>query len=209
MSAQVLSRAPIRMRAALMVILAVGLVLAARLFYWQIVRWDEIRARADKEQFSDTKIDARRGSILTSDGLLLAQDNFLYTVSVDPRQIDKPPDLARQLAPLLGQSADALLARFKTGAPPITVTTTASPTAGEAIADIQNQPGMGGLVVTSSRVRVYPGGTFAAHVVGFVNAQRAPANGIESFMATDLRGVDGNLSGASDALHEVIPFNPP
>ncbi len=209
MSAQVLSRAPIRMRAALMVIFAIGLVLAARLFYWQIVRWDEIRQRADKEQSVDTPIDARRGSILTSDGLLLAQDSFLYTVTVDPRQIDKPQDLARQLAPLLGQSADALLARFKTETPPITLTKAAPATAGEAMADIHKQSGMNGLVVTSRRVRVYPGGTFAAHVVGFVNSQNAPANGIESFMSTDLRGVDGNLSGASDALREVIPFDPP
>ncbi len=209
MSAQTLSRAPVRLRAALIVILAVGLVLAARLFYWQIVRWDDIRQRADKEQTINATIPARRGSIVTSDGLLLAEDEYLYTIVVDPRQITNPSDLARQLAPILGQSADSILARFKTDKPPIILASDAPATTGEAAADIENQTGMAGLAVTSRRVRVYPGGAFAAQVVGFVNTQGAAANGVERFEDANLRGVDGSLSGASDALHDVIPFDPP
>ncbi len=209
MSAQTLSRAPVRLRAALIVILAVGLVLAARLFYWQIVRWDDIRQRADKEQTINATIPARRGSIVTSDGLLLAEDEYLYTIVVDPRQITNPSDLARQLAPILGQSADSILTRFKTDKPPIILASDAPATTGEAAADIENQTGMAGLAVTSRRVRVYPGGAFAAQVVGFVNTQGAAANGVERFEDANLRGVDGSLSGASDALHDVIPFDPP
>ncbi|MDE3088395.1 MAG: penicillin-binding protein 2 [Chloroflexota bacterium] len=209
MSGQTLSRAPTRLRAALLVILAVGLVLAARLFYWQIIRWDDLRQRAAKETHLNTIIDARRGAILTSDGLVLAEDIFVYTISVNPKQIDKLDDLARQLAPILGRSSDSLLTRFRTEPAPITLAKDAPATVGEAVEDLQNQDGMAGLAVTSRRVRVYPGGSFAAHLVGFVNTQRAAANGVEQFKDGDLAGVAGNLSGASDALHEVIPFDPP
>ena len=209
MSTQALPRAPVRLRAALIMIFAVGLVLAARLFYWQIIRWDEIRQRADNEKVVDTKVEARRGSILTSDGQLLAEDNYLYTISVDPRQIDKQPDLARQLAPILGQSADSILTRFRSEVPPIVLTKDAPALVGEAVQDLQKQPGMAGLAVSSRRVRVYPGGSFGAHVIGFVNTEGKAANGVEDFQNTDLRGVDGNISGASDALHDIIPFDLP
>ena len=209
MSAQALPRAPVRLRTALIIITAVGLVLAARLFYWQIVRWDEIRQRANREQVLDTKIVAQRGSIRTSDAQLLAEDSFVYTISVDPKQIDKLPDLARQLAPILGQSADSIMTRLRTEPAPIVLAKDAPAFAGEAAEDLQKQTGMAGLAVTSKRVRVYPGGSFAANVIGFVNSERDAANGVEQFMDTDLRGVDGNLSGSRDALHDFIPFDLP
>jgi cell division protein FtsI/penicillin-binding protein 2 len=209
MSAQVLPRAPARIRAALIVIVAVGLVLAARLFYWQIVRWDEISRRAAIEKGTDTQIQARRGSIISNDDQLLAEDSFLYTISVDPKQIDKPQDLARQLAPILKVSPESLLTRFNNEKSPIVLATDATALVGEATEDLQKQPGMAGLAVTSRRVRVYPGGSFAANLIGFVNTQREAANGVENFRDAALRGVDGSVSGAGNALHDIIPFDLP
>ena len=72
MSAQGLSRAPLRMRAALIVLMTIGVLLGARLFYWQIVRWDDLSQRATDQRDYDTVLPARRGDILTSDGVLLA-----------------------------------------------------------------------------------------------------------------------------------------
>ena len=211
MSAQILPRAPARMRLALMAVFAVGIVLAARLFYWQIVRFDDVSKRATLETVTDTKILARRGSIITHDGQLLAEDNYVYTIKVDPRQIEKTKqvDLARQLAPILKQSAESILTRFSTDLPPIVLAQDVPATIGEAAEDLERQPGITGLDVTSRRVRIYPGGSFAANIVGFVNTQGVAANGIESFRDTTLRGVDGNLSGAGDALHDMIPFDLP
>ena len=210
MSTQVLPRAPARMRAALIVIVAVGLVLAGRLFYWQIIRWDEIRQRADSEKLTDTHITARRGSISTSDGQLVAQDTVLYTINVDPKQIDQLPELARQLAPILNQSTEAILTRLTTTVTgTVTLAQKAPVTIGEAVQDLRKEPGMGGLTATPRRVRVYPGGTFAANVIGFENTQRDAANGVEKFRDAALRGVDGSISGAGDAVHDIIPFDLP
>src|SRR5512141_2355396 len=103
MSEQFLSRAPLRMRVALFIILAVGILLAARLFYWQIVRWDDLRSRADIQRDFDVEIPARRGDIYTSDQVLLAKDVFLYTISVSPKSVRNPETLATDLAPILGQ----------------------------------------------------------------------------------------------------------
>jgi cell division protein FtsI/penicillin-binding protein 2 len=209
MSTQVLPRAPARMRAALIIIVAVGLVLAARLFYWQIVRWDDLRRRADNEKLTDTPIIAQRGSISTSDGLLVAQDTDLYTIAVDPKQIGQLPELARQLAPILNRSTESILAQMTAVTGTIKLAVNAPVIVGEAVLDLQKQPGMGGLSATPRRVRVYPGGPFAANVIGFENTVRVAANGVEKFRDSALRGVDGNISGAGDALHDIIPFDLP
>jgi cell division protein FtsI/penicillin-binding protein 2 len=208
MSAQPLTDAPLRLRAALVVILAVGLVLAARLFYWQVIRWDDVRVR-DQEKWVTTTIPARRGDILSSDGLVLATDNHFYTVKINPQQITKPDELARQLAPILNQSKEALLLRLKTEKTPFVLAQDVPALAGEAAKELENQPGMGGLQVTSRRIRVYPGKTFAAHVVGFVNSEGDPGSGVEKSMHTELRGRDGTISGAGDALRGVVPFDLP
>ena len=198
------------MRTALIVIFAVGLVLAVRLFYWQIVRWDEIRQRADREKLTDTHITAQRGSITTSDGQLVAKDTVLYTIQVDPKQITHLPELARQLAPILNQTADSILTRLSTTVTgTVTLAQNAPVTVGESVQDLEKQPGMGGLTATPRRVRVYPGGPFAANVIGFENTQREAANGVEKFRNAALHGVDGSISGAGDALHDIIPFDLP
>jgi cell division protein FtsI/penicillin-binding protein 2 len=211
MSAQVLPRAPARMRLALMAVFAVGLVLGARLFYWQIVRFDDLSKRAQQETVTDTKILARRGSIMTRDRQLLAEDNYVYTIKVDPRQVapQDQPKLASQLAPILKQSAESILTRFSNESPPIVLAQDVPAFVGAAAENLERQPGVTGLDVTSRRVRVYPGGSFAANVVGFVNTEDKAANGVESFRDTDLRGVDGNLSAMGDALHDIIPFDLP
>ncbi len=211
MSAQILPRAPARMRLALMAVFAVGLVLAARLFYWQIVRFDDLSKRATVETTTDTKIQARRGSIMTRDGQLLAEDSYVYTIKVDPQQVDpsERSPLASQLAPILKQSAESILTQIITDSSSVVLAHDVPAFEGEAALELEQQPDVIGLDVTSRRVRVYPGGAFAANVVGFVNTEDNAANGVESFRDTDLRGVDGSLSGAGDALHDMIPFDLP
>ena len=209
MASQSLSRAPVRIRVALLLILAAGLLLGARLFYWQIIRWDDLRSRAEGEQAVKRTIEPRRGDISSSDGQLFAKDVFVYTISVTPKLVTNPADLAKQLAPILGQPADKIYSKMMSEKPPVVLAKEVPATMGEAVADIQNQKGMYGLQVDARRVRVYPNGAFAAPVIGYVNAVRISAYWVEQFKDTELRGVDGKISGAADALREVIPFDVP
>ena len=192
-----------------MLILAAGILLGARLFYWQIIRWDDLSKRAGNEIGLNRTIEPQRGDISTSDGQLLAKDVFVYTISVEPKSITKPDDLAKQLAPILNMPADKIYSKMMTEKPPVVLAKDVPAMTGEAVIEIQNQDGMYGLGVTARRVRVYPNGAFAAPVIGYVNAMRKAAYGIEQFKDTELRGVDGKISGSADALREVIPFDMP
>ena len=209
MSAQGLSRAPLRMRAALIVLMTIGVLLGARLFYWQIVRWDDLSQRATDQRDYDTVLPARRGDILTSDGVLLAKDVFLYTISISPKGLRAPEQIAADLAPILGQTRDTLLAKLKTDANSVVLARDVPASVGDAVIDYKNRVNLFSMSVTAKPTRLYPNGSFAAPIVGIVNAERNAAYGIEQFKDSDLRGTDGKIHGASNALNDPIPFDVP
>ncbi|MBI5029648.1 MAG: penicillin-binding protein 2 [Chloroflexi bacterium] len=209
MPASFLSRAPLRMRVALVIILAVGILLAARLFYWQIIRWDDLRTRADAQRDYDVVIPARRGDIFTRDDVLVAKDVFLYTISVSPKTVRNPETLATDLAPILGQPRDTILGKLKSTDTTVYLARDVPATIGEMVQDYKERTRLFNLTVTAKPVRLYPNGQLAAPVVGIVNAERMAAYGVEQAKDADLRGKDGKLKGSSNALNDPIPFDLP
>lgn len=217
MFAQTLMRAPLRMRLAFSMILVIGIVLAARLFYWQILQWDKLSRLAEQQQAIDVPIPARRGDIQTRDGLRLATDLFLYTISVAPPGVTNPEELAKQMGPILGQSPETILTKLNSKEPAAILARGVPVEVGTAVQDLKTRlelkhPGLGlaNLQIEAKPVRNYPGRTFAAQVVGYVNAQRQPAYGVEQYKDAELRGTDGKIHGAGNALHDdLIPFDLP
>lgn len=213
MAAQTFSRTPLRMRAAFIILMAVGVVLAARLFYWQIIRWDEMSKRADNQNSFVTILPAQRGDILSSDQVLLAKDVFRYTINVAPKDVKEPDQFATDLAPLLKMSRDSILAKLKLNPDKDSVVLLADAPAdiGEAVLDFKNRRKMLYLSVDTKLLRMYPNEKLAANVIGLVNAEkeRKTAYGIEQFKDAELRGTDGKVLGLSDALNEPIPFDLP
>lgn len=209
MSTPTLSRAPLRMRAAFIILMAVGLVLAARLFYWQIIRWEDLSQRSDKQNSFKLIVPAQRGNILTSDRTLLAKDVFLYTVSVSPKDVDDPDQFATDLAPLLRMPRDAVLGKLKSKPDTVVLTREVSAEIGEAVLEFRNRRKLLYLSVDPKLVRLYPNGSLATQVVGFVNAERKAAYGVEQSKDAELRGIDGKILGSSDALNDPIPFDLP
>ena len=209
MAEPTLSRAPLRMRAALIVILAIGFFLAARLFWWQIVEMDKLAARGGDQTKYYAPIFARRGDIVTTDAALLATDVFLYTITATPKDISNPERVARELAPILGQPPDTILAKLKSNDQYVVLAQNVPQAVGGPAQDLKDRLGLGGLRVEGGPKRVYPANAFAAHVIGFVNVLRQSEYGIERQFDADLRGVDGSISGSSNAYRDIIPFELP
>src|SRR4030067_921927 len=139
MSAQTLPRAPVRMQLALMFILVVGGLLAARLFYWQIVKWDQLSQIAKKQSSMDVPIPARRGDIQTRDNLRLATDIFVFTVEVSPEGIPDRAALAKQLAPILKQPEGTVLAKLNTKASSVVLARDVPLEIGGAVQDLKTR----------------------------------------------------------------------
>jgi len=214
MTTAVLSRAPLRMRIVFLTLVAAGLILAARLFFIQIIEMDRYSHRlSDQVQFQAT-LPARRGDIVTADGTLLATDVFVYTIRATPRDIQQPERVAATLAPILGQSYDAVLAKLRSADKNVILAQEVPHTVARLVQNAKERlekegVALGGLEMHVHLKRVYPANAFAAQVVGYVNAMRDPAYGIEQEFDSTLRGTDGRISGLSDALRDLIPFAVP
>lgn len=204
-----LARAPARLRAALIVIGLAGLLLAARLFWWQIVEMDTLLARGAGQLKFVAPLYARRGDIVTADGTLMATDVFLYKITATPKDIRDPEGVARALAPILNQPPDAILAKLKSKEANVTLAVNVPQSVGGPAQDLKERLGWGGLSVEGAPRRMYPANAFAAHVIGYVNLMRVSAYGIESKFDAELRGTDGWIAGTSSAFRDIISSDVP
>lgn len=216
MSAQTLPRAPIRIRLALIVIFIVGVGLGVRLFYWQIVQWDKLRKISDDQVSADVIIPARRGDIRTHDDVRLATDVYLFTIAVSPKGVPNKEEFAKQIAPALKQTPAAVLAKLNTDAGSVILARDVRVDIGGAVQDVKSlneirhpEYGFASVQITVRAVRQYPAGAFAAPLVGYVNVQRQAAYGVEQYKDAELRGTDGTMHAAVNALHDLIPIDLP
>jgi len=194
--------------------LVVMLVLAARLAWLQIYRYDYYFTRAEINRERALPVTARRGTIYDRHGEVLAGSRAGFTVSLlDLAKRDRP-EVVRYLAALLEMDENRIEQviaerRFSTFAP-IRLKNDVSP---EVVAKIrERQLELPGVIIETQPVRDYPGGSMAAHLLGYV-AEVSPAElqraaeqgltyragdhigkeGLESAWEGQLRGQDGTL----------------
>jgi cell division protein FtsI/penicillin-binding protein 2 len=184
------------------VLSAVTLILVGQLFRWQVLEHETFLALAEKEHQAQDVIRPHRGTIYDRNGFLLAADTFQYEVSASPTMISDPYTTADRLFPLLGMNRADVLAALTSDQPWVPLAHEVSQSVGETILrwDIT------GIQVEPRPRRVYPGGTLAAHALGFVNDNDQGFYGVEGYYDTSLRGVAGLRQGERDPYGYSIPI---
>ncbi len=190
---------------------AAALVITARLGYWQMARHDDLGELAVNLRERTMTEYAKRGDIITSDGVLLATDIFYYEVTAHPRLIQNPKEQAQVLAPILNLSEAELVEKLSDQRQQtVMLTLTAPVTAGKQLTALRNAGKIGAIEFVAKPQRRYPGGSLAAHLVGFTSASRSGAYGVEQYFDELLRGRDGQIRAEADALgDEALPFDLP
>lgn len=192
------------------IMVAAALVIAARLGYWQLTRHEELNKLADDLRLRTITEYAKRGDILTSDGILLATDIYSYEVAAHPNLIANPKEQAQFLAPILNMSETELVDKLSSKDSTVMLTLNASSSAGKELTDLRNAGKIGAIDFVVKPNRRYPGGSLAAHIIGFTSASRSGAYGLEQYYDEILRGRDGKIRAESDALgDETLPFDLP
>lgn len=87
-------------------------LLGVRLAYWQFVRGDELKEKAQAQQTRTSTVTANRGTVYDRNGKVLAQSASVDTLVCNPKQIQKDEAefvVSEKLSEILGMDRDEIL----------------------------------------------------------------------------------------------------
>lgn len=198
--------------------------LGGRLVWLHWLERDTYISFLDKARKQTTIELARRGDILDVRGDRLATSRNLIELGADPQDLRKEderkwPELARLLGLKAAELEPLLRRRFATPQEaggegvdaagqgrPIRWVKLSEEVEESAYASIQTL-GIKGIYGVRHYRRVYPGGTLAAHILGYINREDSPVTGIERHLDFYLRGQAGWRESERDGRrHELAQF---
>jgi len=181
----------IRRRLALVVVAVflVAIAIGARLYDLQVVKSEELRARATQQQQREVEVPATRGAILDRQGRELALSLKTASLFAHPRRVSDPGKAARLLAGIIGPSASEIRKRLQSNKTFVYLERFLEPDQVAAIRKLdlpigENKP----FGFLPSAKRYYPRGRLAVHVVGFANIDGVGVEGIERQFNYELQG---------------------
>ncbi|TLM81588.1 penicillin-binding protein 2 [Pseudarthrobacter sp. NamE2] len=194
-----------RLRLGLGIMLTLLLVVGGKLFLVQGLDVGGMAAAALNKRMTETVLPAERGSILDADGTVLANSVIRYNVVVDQRVNTKTESFKRldeaneklvdvsrdqgldELAAALGMDKDAIREATTGDRPYYIVAKDVKPDVEDRISKLQ----IPGIVTEGVSKRVYPNGSVAGGIVGFLKDGNTGQAGIEQTQDELLRGEDG------------------
>lgn len=194
-----------RLRLGLGIMLTLLLVVGGKLFLVQGLDVGGMAAAALDKRMTQTVLPAERGSILDSSGTVLANSVIRYNVVVDQRlntktetfkRLDeakeKLVDVSRdqgltELAAVLGMEKDAIVDAVTGDSRYYIVAKDVKPDVEDRISKLQ----IPGIVTEGVSKRVYPIGSVAGGIIGFLKDGTTGQAGIEQTQDELLKGKDG------------------
>ena len=165
-----------------------------RLLFLQVVKGGFYKALAQGQQGSSLVEKGERGKIFARDKngslVLLAANQKMPYAFVSPAEIEKDAEelVAETLASILGSEKASILSKvqnkesfFEIIKKKIT----------EEEVRLVEEKNIKGMHVGFETLRVYPQGSFASHIVGFVNQEDKGQYGVESSYNEKLTGKEG------------------
>jgi cell division protein FtsI/penicillin-binding protein 2 len=180
------------------------LLVVARLFYWQVVKAQELSLLGQAQYGTTTTIVPQRGEIETSDGFPIAAEKLSYQVFANPKEITNKDAVATILASTLQldvASVSASLALDKFWVP---IDSGVDVKTKQQLGQM-NLPGIG---FADQYQRFYPEASMAAQLLGFVGKDSSGNDkgyfGLEGFYDRLLKGKAGLAVEVNDAFGKPI-----
>lgn len=204
-----------RSKILLVILLVIGFGLAiARLFYFSIIRGDELQQRAYSQQLNDTTISAKRGTIYDSNGKILAQSATVWQVVLVPKYIETDEQrtyIAQRLAEILDLEQETVYNKTKGNTYYAVVKrqveTTEKDKVVKLVEELDEKYDLGDAIyMIEDYKRYYPYGDFASTVIGFTGSDGSGLEGIEYQYDSYLTGTPGRIITAKNANGTDMPF---
>lgn len=176
-------------------------LLVGRLAYLQIARNQFFQAKAVEQRIQRIPVEGRRGTIYDRNGIPLAVSVNATSVYAIPAEVEDKEQTARILAEILDLDYEAVLARLTKRSASEWIKKKVSLEETEAVIRT-NLPGVG---VVDSSERIYPYGSVAPQVLGFVGIDNQGLEGLELYYDHILRGQPGQAVFERDAVGRPIP----
>lgn len=198
-----------------------AMIVVSRLFFWQVVKGPQLSVLARSQYLKGEELFSRRGSILARDGQPLAITSRAWSVWVEPQKFDKTPGevsayLAKTLVNGFQATRSAELLNLekqriykligKEGARWVLVREKINSSQKAEIEKLN----LSGINFIEDQARMYPEGTMAATLLGFVGKNEQGSDqgyfGLEGFYDLTLSGKSGFMKQEKDAKGNPIPF---
>ncbi len=193
-----------RLRLTLFFILFCFCFIVFRLFYWQIVRAEELSYLGRSQYGNFLSVPAKRGELIASDGFPIVTNKLAYLVYANPKVVSDKQKTVNVLSQSLKEdpaSISALLSLDKFWVPLSHGVDTSVKKQIESLL----LPGVG---FSEETARFYPEASMAAQVVGFVGKDALGQDqgyfGLEGEYNLQLRGKDGTIAQIHDAFGKPI-----
>jgi cell division protein FtsI/penicillin-binding protein 2 len=180
--------------------------LLVRLYYWQVVRAQDLTQQANAEHIQNQIVNAPRGIIFDATGHILATNVVRDDVYIEPIQfvVDHPDadhsqaqlqDLVQTLHGVLpAVSQDQLMKAFTSGKTTVRIAGPIDPAQSQRLRSLH----LPDTFLEPRTLRVYPSGSLAAQTLGYVQDGVGGVYGIEGAYDRLLTGRPGTLTAETD-----------
>ena len=175
-----------------------------RLYQVQVLNAAQLAEAGVGQRQTEEVLLPQRGNIFDRNGDPMAMTVDSQSIYLRPAEITEPLYVAQQVGGLLGVPSDGLLESINAGDQFVYVKRQVELAQAEEVLAL-NLAGVGS---HEEPKRVYPTGSVASHVVGFVNIDGIGSEGIEYEFESDLRGTPGVFRFESAPGGVPIPWAP-
>lgn len=176
-------------------VLLLMVFLMGRLVYLMIFCSEYYGVRAENLHERERDIKAARGNIYDRNGVVLAENKTVCTISVIHSQIEDPEKVIAVLTKELGMSEETVRKRVEKVSSIERIKTNVEKETGDAIRSYE----LTGVKIDEDYKRYYPYNELASKVIGFTGGDNQGIIGIEVKYDEYLEGINGKILTLTDA----------
>lgn len=174
-------------------------VLFGRTFYVQVIAAPALQEKGEGQSLRSIALEAPRGTIYDRDGQALAVSQTMASVYANPRQVDKPAEVAQTLAPVLEVPEEDLVEKLSADSGFRYLARRVEQSVGKQVQALIEEHDLAGIGVCPEMKRVYPKGTLAPQLLGLMGGDDyAGLAGLELQYEDLLSGTPGEQQVISD-----------
>jgi cell division protein FtsI/penicillin-binding protein 2 len=186
------------------IILLSFIAVILRLFYWQVLTFQNLKGMAVLQTKSSYTLKAKRGQIFDRNGEPLVINQKAYLMYVEPDKIDNYSELVSNISENLEVESATISAKIDKNLKWIKIAEKVD----QEIKEKLSNKNLNGLGFEESSKRYYPEASMSAHLLGFVGSNEKGTDqgyfGIEGFYDQLLKGRDGEFRQEKDAKGNPI-----